>query len=155
MNNSENIINHFYTCFKNKDIKGMQDCYAESAVFNDPVFKDLNAAQVRQMWAMLIKSGKDMQVEFSTVTADEHSGRAQWVASYTFSATGNKVINKVNAIFILENGKIISHTDEFNFYQWAKQALGLTGRLLGWTSFLKAKIRKKATNKLHQYMAAN
>lgn len=155
MNTNENLIHHFYTCFKNKDVKGMQDCYADTATFNDAVFTDLNAVQVRSMWAMLIKSGKDMQLEFSNIKANEHEGKAEWIATYTFSATGNKVENRIKASFILENGKITNHHDDFNFYRWAKQALGLPGLLLGWTPFLRNKIQKKAANNLRLYMAAN
>jgi len=154
MNTNENVINHFYTCFKNKDIKGMQDCYAYNTIFNDPVFRDLNAIQVRSMWEMLIKSAKDMRIEFDHIQADEHRATAYWKAFYTFSATGHKVVNKVKASFILENGKIISHTDDFDFYQWTKQAMGITGLLLGWTPFLQNKIRKKAADKLRLYMSA-
>lgn len=155
MNTNESLIHHFYTCFKNKDVKGMQDCYADTATFNDAVFIGLNATQVRKMWEMLIKSGKDLYLEFSNISADDHHGTAEWVAIYTFSATGNKVENRIKASFILEKGKIIVHNDDFNFYKWAKQALGLTGLLLGWTPFLRNKIQKKAASNLRRYMAAN
>lgn len=155
MNTNENLIHHFYTCFKNKDVKGMQDCYADYAQFNDAVFKELNAIQVRKMWEMLIKSGKDLRLEFSNISATEQGGKAEWVAWYTFSATGNKVENRIKASFLLENGKIVNHHDDFNFYKWTRQALGLPGLLLGWTPFLKHKVQKKAANNLRLYMAAN
>lgn len=155
MNANETLINQFYTAFKNKDVKTMQDCYADTAVFNDAVFQNLDAAAVRSMWEMLIRSGKDMRVEFTGVSADGANGKAEWTAWYTFSATGNKVENRISASFIFENGKIISHTDAFNFYRWARQALGLPGLLLGWTPFLKNKIRKRAANNLRLYMSAN
>jgi len=152
MNNNEELIYHFYTCFKNKDIEGMQNCYADHAVFSDTVFQNLDARQVRSMWKMLIGSAKDMHIEYNQVKADENSGSAQWTATYTFSATGKKVVNHIQASFQFENGKIIKHQDEFNFHQWAKQALGFTGLLLGWTPFLKNKIRKKASGNLKSYM---
>lgn len=150
--NNEQLIYHFYTCFKNKDIEGMQNCYADNAIFNDTVFRDLHAQQVRLMWAMLIGNAKDLHIEFSGVKTGKGTGSAQWVATYTFSATGRKVVNPIKASFQFENGKIVRHEDEFDFYHWAKQALGLSGLLLGWTSFLKNKIRKKAANNLKSYM---
>lgn len=155
MNSNAEIIHHFYTCFKNKDIKGMQNCYADNATFSDAVFIGLNAKQVRCMWEMLIKSGKDLRLTFSNIEADELTGTAEWVAHYTFSATGKKVINNVNAAFVFENGKIIEHRDSFNFYTWSRQALGLPGLLLGWMPFLKNKVRNKAANNLRLYMAAH
>jgi ketosteroid isomerase-like protein len=155
MNTNEQLIEHFYTCFQNKDYKGMQACYADDATFSDAVFKDLNAAQVKSMWEMLISKGKDLRVEFNNIEADEQSGKAHWDAYYTFSATGKKVINKIDAQFKFENGKISKHIDHFSFYTWAKQALGVSGLLLGWTSFLQQKVRAQALKNLTMFMAKN
>lgn len=153
MNANEQLISEFYEAFKNKDFRKMQSFYADNAVFSDAVFKNLNANQVKAMWEMLITKGKDMRLEFGNVSANEKTGNAHWDAYYTFSSTGNKVVNKIDATFEFENGKIIKHTDNFNFYTWAKQALGFTGLLLGWTSFLKNKIQKTALANLNQFMS--
>ena len=133
----------------------MQNSYAGNATFNDPAFRNLDAKQVRSMWEMLIKSSKDMRLEFDNIKADSHSGSAEWTAYYTFSATGRKVVNRVKSSFILENGKIVSQEDQFNFHRWSAQALGLSGLLLGWTSFLKKKVQKTAADKLKAYIAAH
>lgn len=153
MNANEALITKFYTAFQNKDVSTMQECYSDQATFSDAAFTDLNAKEVRAMWAMLIKGGKDMRVEFSNVRADAHGATAHWDAYYTFSATGRKVLNQIDAHFVIENGKIVKHTDHFDFYTWSRQALGLPGLLLGWTSFLKNKVRKQASAKLAAYMA--
>ena len=153
MNANEALITKFYTAFQNKDASTMQECYSDQATFSDAAFVGLNAKEVRAMWAMLIKGGKDMRVEFSNVRADERGATAHWDAYYIFSATGRKVLNQIDASFIIENGKIVKHTDHFDFYTWSKQALGLPGLLLGWTSFLKNKVRKQASAKLAAYMA--
>lgn len=153
MNDNEALITKFYTAFQNKDVSKMQECYSDQATFSDAIFRNLNATEVRAMWSMLIKSGKDMRVEFSHVRTEEHGAKAHWDAYYTFSATGRKVLNKVDASFIIENGKIVKHIDQFDFYTWSKQAMGLAGFLLGWTSFLKNKVRKQASAKLAAYMA--
>lgn len=152
MNPNEVLITKFYTAFQNKDIKAMQDCYSEQASFNDPAFKNLNGTEVKAMWEMLISGSKDMKVTFRDVLADEHHGKAHWDAEYTFSATGRKVINRIDARFILKDGKILEHTDHFNFHTWSRQALGITGLLLGWTSFLKHKVQKQASEKLAAYI---
>jgi len=154
MKTNEELIRHFYTSFQQKDVKAMQECYAEDAKFSDPVFKGLNAEQVRAMWAMLIKSGKDMRIEFKNIKANALGATAEWDAYYTFSVTGNKVVNKIKANFIIENGRIVQHTDEFSFYKWARQALGFTGLVLGWTSFLRHKISARAQQNLDKYMQA-
>ncbi len=152
MNANEKLITHFYSSFQQKNIQAMQECYADNVIFNDPVFSNLDAGQVRAMWAMLIKNGKDMRLEFKNIKGTEKDVTAEWDAFYTFSLTGNKVVNRIKASFLIENGKILRHTDVFSFYDWAKQALGLSGFLLGWTSFLKNKIRTRAKKNLENYM---
>ena len=152
MNPNQELIHRFYTCFQNKDYKGMQECYANNASFSDSVFKDLNGRQTKAMWEMLIKNGKDLTLEFSGIEANETTGSAHWEASYTFSKTGNKVVNKIDAQFKFEKGKIVKHTDYFNFYVWAKQALGTTGLLLGWTPFIKNNVQAIAMNNLNNFM---
>lgn len=153
MSTNEQLINHFYTCFKNKDFKGMQDCYADDAIFNDAVFKDLNAHQVKAMWQMLIVKGKDLKLEFKNISETETGAKAHWDAFYTFSATGKKVVNRIDATFEIENGKIVKHTDDFNFYTWAKQAFGFTGLLLGWSNFFRQKVAVQARKNLANFMS--
>ncbi len=152
MNSNEQLIDHFYTCFKNKDFKGMQACYAENATFSDAVFTSLNASQVKAMWEMLITKGKDMRLEYRLTSSTENLVKAHWDAYYTFSATGNKVVNRIDASFEIANGKIVRHVDNFNFFTWSRQALGLTGLLLGWTNFLHHKISAQAMKNLESFM---
>ena len=152
MNQNETIIDQFYAAFQKKDVETMQGCYADSASFSDPVFQNLSAAQTRKMWEMLIKRGKDLQLEYSNVQADGQRGSADWVATYSFSATGRKVINRIHAEFVFENGKIVQHRDHFNFYTWARQALGFPGWLFGWTGFLRQSVRMKAMSNLAEFM---
>ena len=133
----------------------MQDCYTDNATFSDTVFVGLDAKKVRAMWEMLLKTGTDLKLDFKNISADDKKGSAEWTAYYTFSKTGNKVVNKIKADFVFENGKIVKHTDFFDFYTWAKQALGFSGVLLGWTSFLKKKVRASAMNSLNKFMSKN
>jgi len=153
MSQNKERMNKFYTAFQKKDYKTMQDCYANNATFSDPVFENLNAAEVRAMWQMLITRATDLALEFKNVAADETSGSAEWMATYTFTSTGKKVVNKIKANFVFENGKIKEHKDSFGFYKWAKQALGFKGLLLGWTSFLHNKVKQQARNNLIKFMS--
>ncbi len=149
---NEDLIERFYSAFQAKDFAEMQACYSEGACFSDPVFPNLDAPQVRSMWEMFCKNGKDLTIEFEILGSSENSVDARWKAKYTFSATGNKVINVVQAHFIIEDGHIIEHIDRFDFYNWAKQALGYTGLLLGWTSYLRNTVRKQGAKALNKFM---
>ena len=60
------------------------------------------------------------------------TGRAHWVATYTYSATGRPVENRIDATFEFRDGRIVRHRDRFDLYRWARQALGPKGLLLGW-----------------------
>jgi len=62
MNQNEQLIKKFYDCFGKRDWKGMLDCYHEEIFFYDPVFQNLEGAEVRAMWEMLLRNAKDLQV---------------------------------------------------------------------------------------------
>lgn len=151
MNANEKLIHHFYTSFQQKDYKSMQDCYALDATFSDAVFKDLDSDQVKTMWEMLLKKGKDLRIEFGNIEANDKTGIAHWDAYYTFSATGKKVVNRIDAKFEFQDGKIKKHVDRFNFYAWAKQAFGTIGLLIGWTGFFRKKIAIQAMKNLNAF----
>jgi ketosteroid isomerase-like protein len=148
------LIRDFYTCFANRDARGMAACYHPSVKFSDEVFTELEGAQANAMWRMLCERGKDLKIEFRDIKANDASGSAHWEAWYTFSPTGRPVHNKVDARFEFRGGKIFRHRDSFDFKVWAAQALGPTGRLLGWSGFLKKNVRAKAAKTLAAFMTA-
>ena len=148
------LINRFYEAFARRDAEGMVACYAPNVRFADPAFGELHGDEARGMWRMLIERGKDLVVLHSNVvTDDEGRGSAHWDADYTFSATGRKVHNSVNARFRFEGGLIAEHEDSFDLYRWARQALGPVGLLLGWTPMVQKKIRSGARESLTEYMS--
>ncbi len=150
MNNTA-VIAKFYSSFNAHDSNGMTECYADNIVFEDPAFGVLKGDEAKSMWRMLMK-GTDVKVTFSNVVANEKTGSADWVATYTFGKTGRTVVNKVHAVFEFNDGKIIRHTDTFDFQVWSRQALGVSGLLLGWTSYLKKKVNDQALVRLKQFM---
>lgn len=152
MNTHQQLIERFYQCFQRKDYRGMAECYHPDASFHDEAFHLDNGKEIAAMWHMLCEAGKDLRIEFSGVQADERSGRAHWEAWYTFSRTGRKVHNVIEATFEFRDGKIIRHTDRFSFWRWSRQSLGTTGWLLGWTPFLQKKVRETAMKGLWRFM---
>lgn len=130
----------------------MQGLYADNATFSDEVFANLNAKEVRAMWEMLIRRGRDMKLEFSNVQETATGGSAEWTATYTFSATGKFVENKIKADFIIENGRIVKHTDHFDFKRWAGQALGFKGKVLGGTTMLRNRVQGNARAGLEKFI---
>ena len=97
------------------------------------------------------QKGKNFVVEYSNIEASNDKGSAHWEAHYTFGKTNRKVHNIIDAKFEFKDGKIIRHTDSFNLYRWSKQALGLQGWLLGWTSFFKNKLQQQTNGMLRKF----
>jgi ketosteroid isomerase-like protein len=153
MNSNEKLIATFYTAIQNKNWKAMQDCYHDDIVFNDPVFTNLKGKEAKAMWHMLVSSGKDLTLLFAAVKADERTGTCSWEAFYTFSRTGRKVHNVIEAKFEFKDGKIFRHTDSFDLWKWTRMALGVSGILLGWSSVLKNKVKATAKASLDKFRA--
>ena len=152
MHQNAELIHKFYSSFQARDADGMNACYHTDAVFSDPAFGTLEGQEATSMWQMLCERGKDLDIEFSHVHADDEKGSAHWEAWYTFSKSGRRVHNMIDASFVFKDGKIIQHADKFNLWRWSSQALGLTGALLGWTPFLQSAIRKQARQGLEKFM---
>jgi ketosteroid isomerase-like protein len=151
MNANEETIRRFYSAFQKRDAAGMVACYAPDVQFSDPVFPDLKGERAIAMWRMLCERGKDLKIEFRDVHADDRAGSAHWEAWYSFSATGRQVHNIIDATFAFRDGKIVSHTDRFDLHRWAGLALGMPGKLLGWTPMLQNKVRAMAGKSLDDY----
>lgn len=148
MNPNEKIIENFYTAFQKLDAEAMIACYHPDVHFSDPVFPNLPALEAGAMWKMLCSQAKNFELTFADIQADEQTGKAHWEAFYDFSATGRRVHNIINAAFEFQDGKIIKHTDTFDFWKWSSQALGPVGLLLGWTPMLRRKVQKQAGERL-------
>jgi ketosteroid isomerase-like protein len=152
---NQELIEKFYSSFAVGDAEGMVNCYSSDIHFRDPAFGDLYGKDAINMWRMLIRNSKgDLKISFTDVHADDKSGSAKWVAVYTFSKTGRRVVNKIAANFVFRDGKIIRHIDNFDLWKWSQQALGLTGYLLGWSAFMKKKINRQTKSLLEKYNAS-
>ena len=153
-NTNATLIETFYTAFQQKDYTGMNACYAENIVFEDPVFGKLAGNEAKAMWHMLCERGKDLQITFEDVQASEYIGAAHWQADYTFS-TGRKVHNVIYADFEFADGKITTHKDYFDLWKWTRMALGPSGLFLGWTPMMQGKVQASARKGLDAFMAAH
>lgn len=130
----------------------MKECYHAEVSFSDPVFSDLKNEEVGAMWHMLCENAQDFSLHYTDIKTDGDQGSCRWDVWYTFSRSGRKVHNIINARFEFKEGLIIRHKDEFNFWLWSKMAMGITGKLLGWSPYLKSKVRAAASKSLLKFM---
>ena len=94
-----------------------------------------------------------MTLQFRDVRAQGNQGQAHWEATYTFSTTGRKVHNIIDATFGFQDGKIIRHNDQFDLWRWTRMALGISGVLLGWSPVVQKKVRETAQHGLQIFIA--
>lgn len=145
------LIQRLYAALGAKDGEAMATCYAPDATFRDPAFGALKAGEVQKMWRMLTSRAGDMRVELPEHSADLASGRARWIAHYTFAQTGRPVRNDVRSAFRFHDGLITDQVDTFDLRAWAAQALGTQGRVLGFTPLLGPAIHRETRKQLDGY----
>jgi len=144
-------IERLYETFGRCNGAAMTACYAPGAHFHDPAFGDLEGDEIGAMWRMLTARATDLEIELREHEAGEQTGSAHWIARYTFS-TGRPVVNDIQARFrFADDGRIADHVDEFDFRNWAKQALGPSGHLVALLPPLRSKARAKALDQLATY----
>jgi len=155
MNSNEKVVEQFYSAFQKLDYQTMQACYVERASFSDPAFGRLEGNDIKAMWEMLCKNAKNFSLTFTPPhSINEHTVECFWVAVYTFSKTGKRVENRIHATLKIQDGKINEHVDQFDFWRWSRQALGISGLLLGWSGFLHRKVTANARLALEKFIAS-
>jgi ketosteroid isomerase-like protein len=145
------IAKQFYTAFQQKDGNAMAALYHPSARFSDPVFPNLTGTDAGRMWRMLCGRSKELNIEFNVTDTTADSAKVHWVATYRFGPAERFVRNSIHATLKIRDGKIVEHTDAFNFWIWSQQALGLLGLLLGWTPIIQNKVRAQAAKSLENF----
>lgn len=151
---SRATIEKFYGAFARLDDATMGRCYAEDATFDDEAFSLRGRREVAGMWSMLCAATRAKGADVWKLDVSDITDRsAHWVAFYRFSATGRLVRNSIDASFEFgPDGLIRRHVDRFDFWKWSRQALGAPGQFLGWTPFLRRKVRATAAANLQRYL---
>ncbi len=152
MHPNEKLLTDFYEGFNRQDPAPMVRVYAPDAEFSDAAFPGLKGDEIGDMWTMLCGRAKGFSLTFRDVKADDTRGSAHWEAKYLFGG-GRPVHNVIDATFTFRDGKVVKHVDQFDFWRWSGQALGLPGKLLGWSGFLQKKVQAQARAGLMEYRA--
>lgn len=153
-NDHKATIERFYAAFAQLDGDTMQACYAEDAQFDDEVFSLRGQRQIGGMWRMLCTATRDKgRVHWKIETRDITDHSAHWDAHYMFSATGRKVLNRIDATFEFNSdGLIVKHRDRFDFWAWSRQALGIPGLVLGWAPPFRKQVKTQAAANLQRFL---
>ena len=148
MHPNEDVIERLYAALDATDGEAMAALYAADATFEDPAFGRLEGAEVGDMWRMLCSQARDLEASVTDVRADDEEGSASWRATYTFSATGRRVENRIDATYRFRDGLIAEQRDRFSIWRWSRQALGPAALVLGSNPLGAALIRRRARGQL-------
>lgn len=145
------LIARFYDAFQRRDAEAMAACYHPEVVFTDPVFGELRGRRAGDMWRMLCSRATDLSVVASGIAANDATGRARWIATYSSGKAKRPVRNVIEARFEFKDGLIVRHDDSFSLWKWSSMALGPMGSLLGWTPLVQGRIRRDARKQLERF----
>jgi hypothetical protein len=146
------VAERFYEAFALGDFHTMGLLYAPHARFSDPVFRNLDTAQVRAMWQMLLTRSREFTLSYNIKDSSADRAQVIWIAEYIFTGTGRPVSNRVVTDMRFAANRIVQQQDHFSFWRWSRQALGLQGTLLGWSPLLQSRVRAQAMASLARSM---
>ncbi len=161
MKANRSTLTRFYSALAHLDPDAMACCYAPDVHFQDEVFSLDGRDQVMAMWRMLCTSAQargraDWKLNYRVISVNAETGRMHWSAHYRFGKIQRPVHNRIRSTFHFnEAGQITRHHDQFDFWRWSRQALGLPGLLLGWSPLLRQQVRSKALLGLNRHLAEN
>ncbi|PVF96937.1 hypothetical protein CPB86DRAFT_786428 [Serendipita vermifera] len=148
------LVERYLSAYKSLDLKAMEECMDPEFTFSDPAFPLLDAKHAKAMFSMFI-NGRDtnkMEIEYQDIA--KSSEDLKYTATYTvrYLFNGRPVTNVIRPTFTISpsSNLFVSQVDDFPFYPWARQALGLSGWLLGWTGYLQSKVQETAAAKVNK-----
>jgi ketosteroid isomerase-like protein len=152
MSKGHEVAKDFYEAFSRRDAAAMNRWYSEGAEFWDPVFENLDGRRTRAMWEMICTNARNFSLTFRIIEASDRHAQVEWVATYDFSMTGRRVVNKIATRMEFANGLIARQVDQFDFPTWARQAFGFAGIVLGRLPPFKRKVQRSARAGLEGFL---
>jgi hypothetical protein len=157
------VVGRFFEAFAASDWQTMARCYHDKASFSDPVYPDLREERIVYMWHQLLgaaetsklKSGSNkahslnnLKLAYRVLFGDERKAQVQWTATYFYR--NRLVTNQVLSTLAIWDDKIVRQVDEYNFWRWSRQALGLTGLAFGAMPWYQRSVQRSAQSRLEQ-----
>lgn len=154
------IVEKFLSCYQKHVYKDMQSCLADNVRFSDYAFDDIQGKKVMAMWHWFCVPypPRKQPIEVPEFTIVEETGDAvvaKYRVKYLYGRDEKPVDYFIKARFTLKNGKIVEQHDEFmsiTEFKFAKMAFGFPAALLALTPLLRIIVKKKAGEKLDQFI---
>jgi uncharacterized protein len=103
------------------------------------------------MWRFVCS--RKIGVTFNSVVATDQSGSGHWVATYTMTDSGRRVVNSTTSEFTFRDGLIADHVDRCDAMAWARQAYPFPKDLVA--GLIGPLRRRTARQKLEQFIRDN
>lgn len=153
MHPNELLLTKFFEYLNAHNLERIASCYHEEATFHDIAFNLKGKKQIYAMWDMICSVNKDnipsdIKVHIERLSANDATGSAVVLESYTYRDNNKKVHNKINSTFEFRDGLIYKQNDDCDPVSWANQAFGgIRGFIAGHIEFVR---RYRAMDKLRK-----
>ena len=101
----------------------MKDLYAPDVKFKDTLFEYGDREGTMHMWKKLDVGGPAGKFEYQLDRVEGDKAYGHWNADYKVG--GRPVHNEIKSELTIRDGKIVKHTDDWDWKKWAPQALPL------------------------------
>jgi hypothetical protein len=157
------VVGRFFEALALSDWQTMARCYHDKASFSDPIYPDLREERIVYMWHELLAAATDnapkekstnrlnltdLLLEYRILFGDERKAQVQWTATYRYGK--RSVRNEVLSTLAIWDDKIVRQVDEYNFWSWSRQALGLPGLVFGAMPWYQRSVQRSAQSRLVQ-----
>ncbi|KAH8923203.1 hypothetical protein BT69DRAFT_1262631 [Atractiella rhizophila] len=151
----QKTIEKYQSSHASLDWEGMSSCLSPTYTFSDPAFPDLDERMSKGMWCMFLENRETNKMVVKCGPATK-TGENTWEYDYSVDYVLNSrpILNHMHATLTLSpsTNLITKQVDHFDFYAWARQALGVSGYLLGWTEMVKGQVRTRAKGRLEGFL---
>ncbi|WP_300601123.1 nuclear transport factor 2 family protein [Niabella sp.] len=146
------IIDLFFTAFKNLDHQAMNALYSDDIVYSDPLFGMLEGEEVKDKWEMVCNDIRDFRLTvIKTEEIDHEYATCQWKATWISSLSKKQIVFEAKSFMRFSGNQIIEHSDGFSLTKWIAQAYGITGQFFGWLNFMKRRVQRNYQQRLQQF----
>ncbi len=150
-------LDRFFAALARLDAPALQSCYSDNARFEDELFSLHGSHMVGGMWRMMCSNVRHRgrmvwQLDVRELATQGGLGSARWEAQYLFEDRPVHIV--VASEFSFDGlGLIRRHRDHYDFWAWARQALGWRGQLAGWSPYMRRRTRRDAAARLRRFVS--
>jgi len=145
-------VKEFYEALSRNDYEALIRLYHPDATYTDELFS-FKGKEIHALWYAATRPAMKLEVECLAIEEVNDRVQTKWKMGYTLDVINSRIELEEIGIFVFEGEKIMEHSDEYNFREWCTQAFGIIGTLLGWSSWLRNRVRKQARKSvlIHMY----